>query len=253
VNAQEPGREPLGPRLNSWKEIAGYLSRSERTVHRWEGKEGLPVHRLRHEKRVYAYQRELDAWWESRKDRIEPDLAASPAFEHYGRRRSAAKQVCLPVLVIAAGIVIWRFEWPRQTESVALRPVPLTSYPGREINPSFAPDGSQVAFAWDGENQDNFDIYVKVIGSGLPLRLTTNPADDVSPSWSPDGKSIAFLRRTFLSTGESATGIYLIPALGGVERKITEAKALWENSFGTQVAWSPEQIMEARTNLRDCF
>src|SRR6266699_3032372 len=72
VNAPEllaqPERQPLGPRLNSWKEIAGYLSRSERTVHRWEEKEGLPVHRLQHEKRgsVYAYRWELDGWRDSR-------------------------------------------------------------------------------------------------------------------------------------------------------------------------------------------
>ena len=31
---------------------------------------------------------------------------------------------------------------------------------GSEICPSFAPDGERVAFAWDGEKQDNFDIYV---------------------------------------------------------------------------------------------
>ena len=46
--------------------------------------------------------------------------------------------------------------------------VPLTSYVGSEICPSFAPDGERVAFAWDGEKQDNFDIYVKLIGGGPP-------------------------------------------------------------------------------------
>ena len=32
-------------------------------------------------------------------------------------------------------------------------------------SPSFSPDGNQVAFSWNGEKQDNFDIYVKLIGS----------------------------------------------------------------------------------------
>lgn len=61
--------ERLGRRLDSWKEIASYLNRSEKTVRRWEEKEGLPVHRLLHEKRgsVYAYSDELDTWWNSRK------------------------------------------------------------------------------------------------------------------------------------------------------------------------------------------
>ena len=50
--------------LNSWKQIAGYLDRSERTVRRWETAEGLPVHRRGHERQdtVFAYKHELDAW-----------------------------------------------------------------------------------------------------------------------------------------------------------------------------------------------
>src|SRR3954452_14311394 len=62
-------RQRLVRRLTSWKEIASYLNRSEKTVRRWEEKEELPVHRLLHEKRssVYAYPDELEAWWNSRK------------------------------------------------------------------------------------------------------------------------------------------------------------------------------------------
>jgi TolB-like protein/Tfp pilus assembly protein PilF len=56
-------------RLDSWKEIASYLGRSEKTARRWEETEGLPVHRLLHEKRgsVYAYAGELDTWREARR------------------------------------------------------------------------------------------------------------------------------------------------------------------------------------------
>jgi adenylate cyclase len=58
-----------GERLVSWKEIAAYLNRGARTVQRWEREEGLPVHRLRHDKlgSVYAYKSELDAWWDGRR------------------------------------------------------------------------------------------------------------------------------------------------------------------------------------------
>jgi adenylate cyclase len=54
-------------RLDSWKEIAAYLRRGARTVQRWEAEEGLPVHRLQHDKlgSVYAYRSELDRWWEA--------------------------------------------------------------------------------------------------------------------------------------------------------------------------------------------
>jgi tetratricopeptide (TPR) repeat protein len=79
---------PPGNRLESWKEIAAYLSRSERTVRRWEEKEGLPVHRLQHDKRgsVYAYRSELDVWRESRRPSLEmestepvPGVPAQPS------------------------------------------------------------------------------------------------------------------------------------------------------------------------------
>jgi TolB-like protein/Tfp pilus assembly protein PilF len=61
--------EQLGKRLDSWKEIASWLDRSEKTARRWEQREGMPVHRLLHEKRgtIYAYSAELEAWRQSRK------------------------------------------------------------------------------------------------------------------------------------------------------------------------------------------
>jgi hypothetical protein len=50
--------------LESWKQIAAYLERSERTVRRWEATEGLPVHRREHEKQdtVFAFRHEIEAW-----------------------------------------------------------------------------------------------------------------------------------------------------------------------------------------------
>jgi hypothetical protein len=44
------GGQP-GRRLDSWKEIASWFERSEKTVRRGEQREGMPVHRLFHEKR----------------------------------------------------------------------------------------------------------------------------------------------------------------------------------------------------------
>ena len=45
-----PPRNTPQKTLESWKQIAAYLDRSERTVRRWEASEGLPVHRREHEK-----------------------------------------------------------------------------------------------------------------------------------------------------------------------------------------------------------
>jgi TolB-like protein/tetratricopeptide (TPR) repeat protein len=68
-------------RLDSWKDIAAYLRRGVRTVIRWEQEEGLPVHRLPHQKRgsVYAHPQELDAWLAER-----CHLAGQPDAESSG-------------------------------------------------------------------------------------------------------------------------------------------------------------------------
>jgi len=55
---------PPNKRLDSWKEIAAFFARAERTVKRWEVERGLPVHRLpgRGRTAVFAYSDELVAW-----------------------------------------------------------------------------------------------------------------------------------------------------------------------------------------------
>jgi hypothetical protein len=95
----------------------------------------------------------------------------------------------------------------------------------------FSPDGNQVAFEWNGERQDNTDIYVKLIDSATPLRLTTDPAVDFHPAWSPDGRSIGFER--LLS--DDAVAVILIPAIGGPEREVGRIAA-----GSSKIAWSPD-------------
>jgi Tol biopolymer transport system component len=114
-------------------------------------------------------------------------------------------------------------------------PIPFTTFRGSETEPAFSPDGNQVAFQWDGENEDNRDIYVKVLGSETPLRLTTDPAEDGLPAWSPDGRTIAFVRRTSIQQ----TDLMLIPSLGGAERKLAEL-APPEKTQISAPEWSPD-------------
>ena len=55
---------PNSTRLDSWKEIAAFFARAERTVKRWESERGLPIHRVpgRGRSAVFAYRDELAAW-----------------------------------------------------------------------------------------------------------------------------------------------------------------------------------------------
>jgi TolB-like protein/Flp pilus assembly protein TadD len=85
--------------LDSWKEIAAYLKCSERTVRRWE-EEGLPVHRRPHKKKagIYAYKRELDAWWCNGHERLKQiEEAKEEVLEHETAVTGAR----------------WRRPWPR--------------------------------------------------------------------------------------------------------------------------------------------
>src|SRR5262249_29530268 len=132
-------------------------------------------------------------------------------------RRHKAGVALAGVILIAAltGLAVGIYKFFGRANTVGtiapLKVTPLTTLAGLERSPALSPDGKQVAFAWTNE-PPNFDIYVKLIGAGEPLRLTTNPARDMSPAWSPDGRYIAFLRGT-----SEAKGYYLIPALGGAE------------------------------------
>ena len=128
-----------------------------------------------------------------------------------------ASRVTVALVAVAAVAVAWLW-FSRPQPDPLLRTVPLTSLPGMETHPSFSPDGNNVAFAWNGENEDNWDIYVKQIGTGARHRLTDDPASDTAPAWSPDELNIAFVRNIRGRPSE----IRLIPSRGGTDRKVTE-------------------------------
>ncbi len=73
--------------------------------------------------------------------------------------------------------------------------MPLANELGLNNSPTFSPDGNQIAFSWNGKNQDNFDIYVKVVGAQGYVRLTSSPEIDYSPVWSPRWKNDSVLPR----------------------------------------------------------
>jgi TolB-like protein len=77
-------QDPLaGKRLDSWKEIAAFLGRAERTVKRWETERGLPVHRMPGGGRsaVFAYTGELADWLKGRSQELDADDSASEIDE----------------------------------------------------------------------------------------------------------------------------------------------------------------------------
>ena len=145
------------------------------------------------------------------------------------RTRRIGRIVTLGAIVILVfAATTWVLRSHRPAEGPPPRVVPLTTLRGREFYPTFSPDGEQVAFAWDAA-QDNWDIYVTLVGSSNVRRLTTDPARDAVPKWSPDGRQIAFLRER-----PDGNTIQVVSALGGEDRKLSDF--VGANSIG----WSPD-------------
>jgi Tol biopolymer transport system component len=119
---------------------------------------------------------------------------------------------------------------------VGLTAAPFTTLQGVETSPAFSPDGSRIAFAWNGDSTGGakgFDLYVKTIGSETLLRLTHHPSEWLSMAWSPNGTQIAFHRMS-----GSDTGVYVVPALGGPERKLRSTRVPY--AVAAPISWSSD-------------
>ena len=142
----------------------------------------------------------------------------------------------LLIAVVGIAIAFRIFRQQRPQEQAALTAVPLTALRGQATSPAFSLDGSRIAFAWNGDPKGGakgFDLYVKAMGSETLLRITQHPSESISPAWSPDGTQIAFHRMA-----GADTGIYVVPALGGPERKLRSTRIPWTNF--TLISWSPD-------------
>ena len=117
----------------------------------------------------------------------------------------------------------------------AMRSLPLTMVSGLADDPAFSPDGDKVAFFWDAEGNAHTDLYVQLVGGERPLRVTTHRANGFlcCASWSPDARQIAFFR-----CDDDGGAIYAVPALGGSERRLTDATCLYGQDGYPE--WTPD-------------
>jgi Tol biopolymer transport system component/DNA-binding winged helix-turn-helix (wHTH) protein len=182
---------------------------------------------------------------------------AEPLVSNQAARWRPQMALWLLALLAVGVLAFFTFKPPGAgpTKSAGATPVnviSLTSYAGNERQAAFSPDGNQIAFVWTGEKESHGDIYVRLVEGGNYVRVTEHPGDDINPVWSPTGRTLAFYR-----SAPEGDGVYLVPALGGAERKLTDA---WANRFGigshTWVHWSPDDkwlVLSDKTAATDAF
>jgi len=115
----------------------------------------------------------------------------------------------------------------------------LTTDSATDFDPTWLPDGSQIAFR--SQRDGNDEIYIMNSDGTCQLNLTNNPADDWSPAFSPDGTQIAFAH---FFDSNSFSDIAVINADGSGMLRLT-------TSHGEYPAWSPDGTRIAFTSARD--
>jgi Tol biopolymer transport system component/DNA-binding winged helix-turn-helix (wHTH) protein len=170
---------------------------------------------------------------------IEIPSASPPARPWLWQRSFARNALVIGLAVCALALFVAYYSQSRKSKAGQSTVIPVVTEIGEKYTPSLSPDGQLLAFAWNGGSGANFNIYVKPIGTEEPVRLTKQASIDFNPVWSPDGRYIAFCR-----IQKDETGIYIIPSLGGAERRLHET--LWEGSMeeilwsAGRLSWSPD-------------
>ena len=123
--------------LQSWKEIAAHLGRSERTCRRWETEFRLPVHRMDGSARgsVFAYKSELDRWMD---EILHEEEEPSSVTSRPRRAKYMALILALSVVIaLALAVVVFRIgrpelESPLSSTKPTLAILPFTNNTGDE-------------------------------------------------------------------------------------------------------------------------
>ena len=253
---------PPDDRLGSWKAIAAYLKRDVSTVQRWERSEGMPIHRHHHSARgsVYAYRSELDAWWKSREQHLEPEGAIAPVAVDIddasplpaiklGLRGRPGWKVAIVVagsLAAIAGLGAWFATHDDDSWRDPLaeaRVSPLTDFDGMEQAAAISRDGRFAAFVADRDGKP--DVWVSQIGTGEFHNLTGGRAPEfINPGlrtlgFSADGALVTIWTTTQETPAhETEVDVQAVPTMGGELRPYMEGVAEFDwSSDGTRLVY----------------
>jgi len=138
-------------------------------------------------------------------------MAPAPSVPRRRRILLSMTATMLAALALAALLL----GYARRSAPANRRFLPLTTLEGNEFDPAVSPDGTRVAFSWDGGKEGPTDLYLRMVGSEEMLRLTENDGSNRGAVWSPDGARLAYVRQ-----GAGACDLMTVSAVGGPPRRL---------------------------------
>lgn len=110
----------------------------------------------------------------------------------------------------------------------------LTHHPAEDWDPSWSPNGRQIAFVSERNGEQNLEIYVMDDDGKNQRRLTHHPGIDRYPDWSPDGSQIAFTSNRSAKPEARKNEIYVMDTDGNNVKQVTDI------GFASSPRWSPD-------------
>jgi Tol biopolymer transport system component len=246
-----PEKAVASERLDSWKEIAAYLERNERTVVRWEKEKGLPVHRIPGGQRhaVFAYREELDEWLtgaggtngveqapangnrrtgSSVFTAVMPVEIANPQQETISRKKQIIFSVAGIVTVLLLVISVYLYVNSHRSFHAPQLILQQQLTSNSQEKQGLLADGKTLYF---GQEQDGWFALTAMPVDGGPIRVLWSPQANVLPvDISPDGRKLLAL----VSVGAERDGeLWIVPLDSGEPRRLS-------NFVAHSATWAPD-------------